>query len=104
MFLEKIEIIIGVKLNALPLRHVLRPGIDPLFSVLEKIAAIHELRLLRVLRDPLRLSTSCWRCRRESARRFGCPRGIEAPACSGVFEEILASARFATRRRPPSCP
>ena len=68
MFLEEIEIIVGVELDALPLRHVLRAGIDPLFSVLEKVAAVHELRLLRVLRDALRLRASRWRGRHESAR------------------------------------
>jgi len=51
MFLEECVVIFGVELDALPLREFLRGGIDPLLSVLEKGAAVHELRLLRVLSD-----------------------------------------------------
>src|SRR5438094_1160623 len=42
MFLEQVEIGLGVELNPFPLGRVLRVGIDPLLAVLEKGAAIHE--------------------------------------------------------------
>src|SRR4029077_19528196 len=43
MFLEKIEIVLRVELNAFPPGRVLRLRINPLLAVLEKGAAIHEL-------------------------------------------------------------
>src|SRR5947208_10379722 len=42
MFLEQVEIGLGVELNAFSLGRVLRVRIDPLLAVLEKRAAIHE--------------------------------------------------------------
>src|SRR5205807_2683759 len=42
MFFEKIEIGLGVELNAFPSGRVLRLRINPLLAVLEKGAAIHE--------------------------------------------------------------
>src|SRR6266567_5874736 len=55
MSLEKIEIGLGVELNAFPLARVLRVRINPLLAVLEKGAAIHEFRLLGVLQEAIRL-------------------------------------------------
>src|SRR6476620_1587860 len=91
MFLQEVEIVVGVKLDALPLRHVLRVGVDPLFSVLEKVAAVHELRLLGVLRDAFRLRASGWSGRHQSARRFGCALGDRSSSLLGVFKKILTS-------------
>src|SRR6476620_5419515 len=42
MFFEKIEIGLGVELNAFPPGRVLRLRINPLLAVLEKGAAVHE--------------------------------------------------------------
>src|SRR4029077_6407363 len=42
MFLQKIEIRLGVELNTLPLGKVVRGRINPLFAVLEKGAAVYE--------------------------------------------------------------
>src|SRR5437016_1815431 len=54
MILEKIEISLGVELHPLPLGHILRVGINPLLAILEKGAAIHELRLPGVLGEAIR--------------------------------------------------
>lgn len=43
MLLKKIEVGFGIELNALPLGRILRVSIDPLLSILEKRAAVHEL-------------------------------------------------------------
>ena len=42
MFFEKIEIGLGVELNAFPPGRVLRLRINPLLAVLEKGAPVHE--------------------------------------------------------------
>src|SRR5262245_24498039 len=49
MFCQEVEVVFGVKLDALSFGGVLSVRIDPLISVLEKCAPVHEPGLLRVL-------------------------------------------------------
>src|SRR6476469_4605392 len=49
MFCQEVEVFFGVKLDALSFSGVLRVGIDPLISVLEKCPPVHEPGLLCVL-------------------------------------------------------
>ena len=66
--LEKIEIGLGVELNTLPPGRVLRVRINPLFAVLEKGAAIHKFRLLRIACQTLRFRRCSWCIESESAQ------------------------------------
>src|SRR6476660_1075986 len=52
---EEIEVGFGIELDVLALPRVLRVAIDPLLSVLKEGATVHELRLLGVQRDTIRL-------------------------------------------------
>src|SRR5256885_16727721 len=42
MLFEKIEVGFGIKLNTLPLRHILRGRINPLLAILKKGTAVHD--------------------------------------------------------------
>jgi hypothetical protein len=71
MFLQKIKVGLGVELNALPLGHVVRVRIDPLFAILKKGAAIYEFELLRVVGHPIRFGASRWCTEGKAAQRLG---------------------------------
>ena len=90
MALQEVEVVIGIELNALAFVSLLRAGIDPLVAVLEKRAAVHELRLLRVLGQTLcRRSSGCSRPgARDRVTIRSLPAAMEAGACSAYLNSF----------------